>query len=361
MKPKAVLVMLDPLSLPRLEAIAAYAREHHWALILEDRLPPDMDLRRLDGAITSLRTRLDQINRVRLLRKYGKPVVDLTVACSTFKLPRVVSDHRALGEVAAHHFLEHGFVNFAWYSSDWSPVHKLRYAGFAKTIGRTIPKIKLGDPLPAPCGVLCFSESDAARLIADCRARNLNVPGDVAVLGIGNDPFLCESGETSISSVDQDLGGAAREACALLERLMNGEAAPRDIRLIPPRGVITRKSTDTLAHADPTVRAILVYIHKNLNRTFGAAEIATALDLSRSTIDHLFSATIGHSIGREILNQRLQRAKRLLKDPSVALKDISAACGFCNPSFFTNVFKRETGLRPKDWRKLGGHQIREKD
>ena len=42
---------------------------------------------------------------------------------------------------------------------------------------------------------------------------------------------------------------------------------------------------------------------------------------------------------------------RVLQDPSVALKDISAACGFCNPSFFTNVFKRETGLRPKDWRK----------
>lgn len=353
MKPKAVLVMLDPLSLPRLEAISAYAREHHWALILEDRLPADLDLSRLDGAITSLRARKDQIARVRKLLSAGKPVVDLTVACREFDLPRVVSDHRALGEVAAQHFLEHGFSHFAWYSSGWSAVHELRYAGFSEALGHPVPKIRPGAALSTPCCVLCFSESDAARLIADCRARNLNVPGDVAVLGIGNDPFLCESGEMSISSVDQDLGGAAREACALLDRLMNGEPAPRDIRLIPPRGVIARKSTDTLAHADPTVRAILVYIHKNLNHAFGAAEIATALGLSRSTIDHLFSATVGHSIGQEILNQRLQRAKRLLKDPSVALKDISAVCGFCNPSFFTNIFKRETGLRPKDWRKLG--------
>ncbi|MDO5319893.1 MAG: helix-turn-helix domain-containing protein [bacterium] len=351
MKPKAVLVMLDPLSLPRLEAIAAYAREHHWALILEDRLPPDLDLGRLDGAITSLRTRKDQIARVRQLLATGKPVVDLTVACREFDLPRVVSDHRALGEVAARHFLEHGFAHFAWYSSGWSAVHELRYAGFSETLGRPIPKICLGAPLPLPCCVLCFSESDAARLIEDCRSRNLDVPGDVAVLGIGNDPFLCEGGETSISSVDQDLGGAAREACALLDRMMAGEPMPRDIQLIPPRGVIARKSTDTLAHADPMVRAILVYIHKNLNRTFGAAEIAAELNLSRSTSDHRFTAAVGHSIGREILNQRLQRAKRLLQDPSVALKDISAACGFCNPSFFTNVFKRETGLRPKDWRK----------
>lgn len=354
MKRKAVLVMLDPLSLPRLEAIAAYARDHQWALILEDRLPPDMDLRRLDGAITSLRSRQDQIDRVRDLRKRGKPVVDLTVACTAFKLPRVVSDHRALGEVAARHFLEHGFTNFAWYSSDWTPVHKLRYAGFAETLARTVPKVKLGASLPVPCGVLCFSESDAARFIADCRARGLNIPGDVAVLGIGNDPFLCEGGEMAISSVDQDLGGAALEACALLDRLMGGTASRSEaagIRLIPPRGVIARTSTDTLAHADPTVRAILVYIHRNLHRSFGAAEIATTLNMPRSTIDHLFTGTIGHAIGREILNQRLQRAKRLLKDPTIQLKDISAACGFCNPSFFTNVFKRETGQLPKDWRK----------
>ena len=56
------------------------------------------------------------------------------------------------------------------------------------------------------------------------------------------------------------------------------------------------------------------------------------------------------AIGREILNQRLLRIKRLLKDESITLNAISNACGFCNASYFINVFRRETGMTPKAWR-----------
>ena len=73
--------------------------------------------------------------------------------------------------------------------------------------------------------------------------------------------------------------------------------------------------------------------------------------MPRSTLDHLFQEKIGHSIGREILDQRLRRAKRLLKDESVRMNVIAKACGFCNASYFTNTFRRETGLSPKNWRK----------
>ena len=57
------------------------------------------------------------------------------------------------------------------------------------------------------------------------------------------------------------------------------------------------------------------------------------------------------SIIREILSQRLRRAKRLLKDESIKLSAIAKACGFCNASYFANTFRRETGLKPKDWRR----------
>ena len=64
MKTKSVLVSLDPLSLPRLEAILAYAREHAWAVILEDRLP-EGGLNRIDGALVSLRGKKSQLERLR--------------------------------------------------------------------------------------------------------------------------------------------------------------------------------------------------------------------------------------------------------------------------------------------------------
>ena len=364
MKSKSVLVMLDPLSLPRLDGISSYAREHGWALILEDRLPANTDLLRVDGALASLRGRADQLARVKRLVKLGKPVVDLTIACPRIRLPRVISDHRALGELAARHFLERGFSSFAWYASGASHVHDLRFNGFRKVL-KGFPVHRLSTlnsqllVLPRPLAVLAYDESDAARVIAACHHLKLDVPSDVAVLGIGNDPFLCENGEISISSVDQGLAAAAREACALLDNLMTvsckgnqtiKQSSNRTI-LIPPAGIISRASTETLAHPDPTIRAALVYIHRHLDKAFGAAETAEAIGIPRSTLDHRFIEKVGHPIGREILNQRLLRAKRLLKDETVKLNAIAKACGFCNASYFTNTFRRETGLSPKNWRK----------
>ena len=365
MKSKSVLVSLDPLSLPRLEAILTYAREHSWAVILEDRLP-EGGLDRIDGALVSLRGRKDQLARVTALQKRNKPVVDLTIACPKVKLPRVISDHKALGALAAQHFLEHGFTNFAWYASGSSHVHDLRYEGFRKALkGFPVHKLLTLNSqlltLPHPLAVLAFDESDAAHVIAACQHAKLDVPSDVAVLGIGNDPFLCENGDVTISSVDQNLGLAAREACRLLDVLMSNtdkikrskefNRAENHPKLIPPAGIIPRASSETLAHPDPTIRAALVFIHRNIHRPFGAAETAEAVGVPRSTLDHLFQEKIGHSIGHEILGQRLRRAKRLLKDETVKMNAIAAACGFCNASYFTNTFRRETGFKPKDWRK----------
>ena len=363
MKSKSVLVSLDPFSLPRLEAILAYAREHGWGVILEDRLP-EGGLDRIDGALVSLRGRKEQLAKVKALQRRDKPVIDLTIACPRVKLPRVISDHKALGELAARHFLERGFASFAWYASGTSHVHDLRFHGFRKVL-KGLPVHKLSTlnsqllSLPRPLAVLAYDESDAARAITACHHLKLDVPGDVAVLGIGNDPFLCENGVIPISSVDQGLAAAAREACALLESLMtvssNGNRKDNQTILIPPVGIISRASTDTLAHPDPTIRAALVYIHHHLDRAFGAAETAEAIGIPRSTLDHRFIEKVGHPIGREILNQRLLRAKRLLKDKSVKLNAIARACGFCNASYFTNTFRHETGLSPKVWRRGNGN------
>ena len=106
-----------------------------------------------------------------------------------------------------------------------------------------------------------------------------------------------------------------------------------------------------MAHPDPTIRAALVYIHRHLNKPFGSAEVSEGIGIARSTLDHLFTEKVGHSIGREILNQRILRAKRLLKDESTPLNAIARFCGFCNASYFTNTFRRQTGLTPKDWRR----------
>ena len=348
--------MMEPVSLPRLEGIARFAREHRWNLALDDRLTGGISEWRGDGVIATLRQRSPRLAAVRRFRRAGIPVVDLTVECRGMDLPRVVSDHFAIGRLGGEHFRARGFENVAWFSSGWSEVHRLRYNGFAAAFGSSVPRIGAKNlrqrlaKASKPIGILAYNDTDAALAIYAAGELGLVVPDDVSVLGIGDDPFLCENQSIPISSVRQDLARGAYEGAALLQRLMDGDAKPPEPILIQPTGLTPRASTDTLAHPDPLIRAALVYINRHLGESFGVAEIAAAIGLPRHRLDRLFAEKLGHSVGSEISNRRIARVKLMLADPSIPIRVVASECGFCNVAYLSNVFKNATGLSPRAWR-----------
>ena len=378
MEQRNVLVMISPMSGPRLAGVARYAKEHGWHLMVQDRLGYQSPVWRGDGALVTLRADATMADCVKRLRRAGTPVVDLTINRPDIRLPRVTSDHAALGRLAAEHFAERDFRHVAWFSLGWTHVHKLRFEALAATCRRLgmesplkwvylelTPAVNLGKwntfarvlgaklaAAPKPLAVLTYDEADAVRLLAVCREQSISVPEEVALLSIGNDPILCENQSVTLSSIDQNLERGGYEASALLDRLMNGSKPPRTPTLVPPAGIVTRQSTDTRAVADPTLRRALELIGENLARPYGAEQIANALGLPRFKVDRLFAAGLGRSVGNELFRQRLTRAKLLLKNPEATLATIARQTGFCHASYLSNTFKREFGLTPRDWRKL---------
>ena len=129
------------------------------------------------------------------------------------------------------------------------------------------------------------------------------------------------------------------------------EAVAAARRLTPPGSVAARASSDTLAHPHPLIRAALVHIRQNLARSFGTSEIAAALGISRSHFDHLFVHETGHSVGKEILSQRLREARRLLSDTDLPIAAIARLTGFCNAGYLSNTFRRAMSISPKAWRR----------
>jgi LacI family transcriptional regulator len=283
-------------------------------------------------------------------------VVDLTVECRGMDLPRVISDHLAIGRLGGEHFRERGFENVAWFSSGWSEVHRLRYDGFAAAFGSSVPRIDAKNlrqrlaKASKPIGILAYNDTDAALAIYAAGELGLVVPDDVSVLGIGDDPFLCENQSIPISSVRQDLARGAYEGAALLQHLMDGAPQPRELVLIPPTGLTARASTDTIANQDPFVRAALVYINRHLGESFGTPEIAASIGLPRHKLDHLFAKKLGHSVGSEVHDRRIAKARQLLSDPTIPVREVASQCGFCNVAYLSNVFRKATGLSPRAWR-----------
>ena len=378
MKPKNVLLLIHPVYPPRLQGIARFAREHGWYLTIVDRLSRLPRGWTGDGVLATLRGDDETVAFVKDLRRRRIPVVDLTLDRPDVRVPRVSGDHAAFGRAAACHFQEKGFRHAAWYSTVWTNVHALRFGGFAAAwpeeppfrwvLSENVPRKdfddwnvftrRLGDRLraaPRPLAVLTYDDADAARILAAARAAGLNVPDDVAVMGIGDDTVICENQPVPLSSVGHDLERNGYEGAALLDRLMNGGKPPSRPILVPPNGIVARRSTDTVAAANPDLRHALLYIHAHLAESFGAPEIAAALGMSRVRLDRLFAAELGHSVGKEILARRLAEAKRLLSVKTLTVAEIAAQVGFCTPAYFTNTFRRATGCAPRDWRQgLGG-------
>ena len=394
MNRRHVLILVTPAYQPRLAGIARYARQHGWQLTILDRIARQPKGWKGDGVLVTLRDNPEIVAFVKSLRRRKIPVVDLTFNHPEMHLPRVSGDHAAMGRLARQHFEERNFHNFAWFSTNWLNIHKLRYEGFALknvkwkmengkcpqgqvshstlsilhfpfkwVLSEEAPPERLDDfawfnrwlgkklrDAPKPLALLAYDDADAARALGACLAAGLSVPGDVAILGIGGDRLICENQSVPISSIEHDQGRTGYEGAELLDRLMNGEKPPRNPILIPPRGITVRASTDFIAATSPIVRKALEHIRSNIGTSFGLSQIAANAGVSRTTVAQLFEQELGRSVGAEIMRQRLDLAKRLLANDALSIAEVAYRTGFCNPAYFTNTFHRATGLTPKAWR-----------
>ncbi|KQP22679.1 AraC family transcriptional regulator [Pseudorhodoferax sp. Leaf267] len=114
------------------------------------------------------------------------------------------------------------------------------------------------------------------------------------------------------------------------------------------------------AAGSPVKRAGLSHVHerraKELLRSrmdgdISISEVADACHLSRSHFIRAFRASTGQTPHQWLQAQRVEMARGLLADASLALADIAAACGFADQSHFTRVFAQAVGMPPGAWRR----------
>ena len=117
--------------------------------------------------------------------------------------------------------------------------------------------------LPKPVGVLACFDTCGRHVLEACRIAGLRVPDDVAVIGVDNDPLLCELADPPLSSVAPDARQAGYLAATLLDRMMAGGKVPSTGHFVRPRGIATRRSTDVTAIVDPDISAAVRFIRDN--------------------------------------------------------------------------------------------------
>jgi len=361
-----------------LEGVTRYLRSHRpWSVFLEQRelfTAPPRWLRKWRGQGVLCRKTTPDL--AALLARAGIPLVDLNdIALPVAGVPRIESDQRAIGRVAADHLLERGFKHFAFCGfSDqvWATERRDGFMGRLAERGKncnlyesawTGPTARAWEreqgqisswirKLPRPVAMMACSDMRGQHVLDVCQRLDLAVPEQVAVVGCDNDAVLCNLCHVPMSSVVPNPERVGYEAAALLDKLMAGEPAPPQPLLIEPLGVHTRQSTDVLAIDDPVVASALRFIREQAHRGCSMKEVLRHTAASRSLLERKFRQHLRHSPQAEIRQVQIKRVKQLLAESDLSLNDIAPLAGYSHPEYMSVVFKRETGQTPGAYRAL---------
>ena len=326
--------------------------------------------------------------------KLGRPAVEVFNWLPRISaMPRIVLDDIAVGRLAAAHFLERGFRSFAFIRGrTGAEFVRLREKGFANEIracglGHVAyvqpaeeeeysPGVmwRDGGPalrawvkrLPDPVAVFAATDAWALRLLETCRKAEVQVPEQVAVVGVDDDDIFCLLAQPPLSSVATGAVRVGHAAAALLDRLMAGEMPPSHDLLLQPPGVVTRHSSDAIAVADPDVATVLrmihhpevtSVIHSNSPRTpadilrIDVNHLVAAVAVPRRTLERRFRAVIGRGMAEEIRRVRLDRAKRFLVTSDASMPEIAIQAGYASAAKLSADFRQSLNTTPSAYRR----------
>jgi AraC family transcriptional regulator len=91
----------------------------------------------------------------------------------------------------------------------------------------------------------------------------------------------------------------------------------------------------------------IAYIQDNLAQEISLNTIAEYLGMSHYYFCRLFKQSMGISFHQYVIQQRVERAKQLLRQGKMKISDIAIVCGFSHQSHLNRHFKRLTGVTPK--------------
>ncbi len=357
--------------------ISQYAGENHWSVYLEDE-PHERIPRQSQWFGDGIIADLDDPHMARVVSRAGVPAVGIggysDPASLPFEIPYVATDDLANGRLGAEHLMSCGLQHFAFCGipatayNAWartreaSFVDALREAGHNCSVYRgrhrsasnweSLQKGLLAwlDEQPVPLGIMTCDDPRARHVVEACRRSGRRIPEDVAVLGVDNDLLMCELCNPPLSSVQHGTQEIGHRAAELLDRMMSGRTRVPKWSVIPPKGVVERRSTDVMNSPHPKVTEALRFIRENAADPISVSQVARHVDVSRSTLDREFRRCLGHTTHEEIQRVRLDIARRLLTTTDYPLRIIARQAGYRNEQYFSFVFRNALDVTPGQYR-----------
>ncbi len=369
-----------------MDGITEYIRSKgDWQLIIW----PDNSIKSLQflkkrgckGAFVSTQT----ATKAKELYQLGIPVVALSTVQDMYNLPYISANSKEVAYMAAEYLLGKEFQNFAFFGLTQAKWSRDRHEHFSEYLKKTDHKVEvykekeipiLNDftpftrlwinstvgtgqealikwlrELPKPVAILASCDIFACHLINVAKEANINMPDEVAILGVNNDTAVCNICDPPLSSIALNFKKAGYNAATLLDSIISGKEKMHGQYVeISPTHVETRGSTDVYAIGDPDIIQAMKYIRQHSNKPLQVNEIANSVCMSKRSLQMRFNKAIGRSIHDEIVLAHFEIAKILLIETSLPIDEIAIRSGFHYTSNMRRAFKKITGMLPQKYR-----------
>jgi LacI family transcriptional regulator len=323
----------------------------------------------------------------------GLPAVICGIERPSLNACRIVTDDAAVGRMAAEYFLNRGFRRFAFCGFDDAIWSSRRGESFMRTVAEDgfetyvyqQPKSKRHrtaemEPtliaewlksLPRPIALMACNDDRGRDVLMACRIAGLQVPGEVAVLGVDNDELVCDLSYPRLSSIATSTERAGYEAARVLDRLMKGQET-EDVRMLAdaaaseaarevvvtekdvvasPLYVVTRQSTDVMAIEDQYAAEAVRFIRGHSKDVIQVDDVAQAVGLSRRALEQRFRRALDRSVHDEIQYVRINQRASMLTNTNLPISQITRLLGYPYSNNVSRCFKQLKGLSPSRYRR----------
>lgn len=356
-----------------IEGVCKYASQHrcNWTYTVA---PESLTLSILDltqwngdGVLAAINTP----EEARAAAKFKVPIVNISSALAESPVPRSMVDNHIIGMRAADHLVSRGFKNMAYYGLLGVEYAAQRLAGFRERLKEngldcdvffSTPTFRFNaskwmeqnqqlatwlQGLPKPCGVFAVTDYRARYVLDACQQNEIEAPEQVSVVGVDNEPFICEHVAPTLTSVERNNTLEGFTAAHMLHQLMSGAKLDAEEVRVPPLEVVKRDSTAAFAVSDPRLREALAYLHDYLADPITVEEMAENAGVSRRWLEYAFRDALGETPYQYIRRQRLLRAKRFLgEEPGAKISEVARRTGFASVKQMRIAFQQEVGVTP---------------
>ena len=200
--------------------------------------------------------------------------------------------------------------------------------------------------LPRPVGIFAYNDITAAKVLSELHTLGVQVPEQAAVIGVDNDPDICENTRPPLSSVDPDFETAGRMAVEVLSAALSGR---RRIPILKfgVSGVVERRSTQSGKTGSRMVSKAREILRRRYGERLSLELIAGELNISPRLLSLRFREITGGTVHAELEEIRLAAARRMLKSRTLPVKAVASDCGFPSLENFYRRYRRRYGTTPR--------------